>query len=78
MDPDLHPFADDKPKCMEYEPISALIQGFEPLLGSQDPYPDPHQRYDPVKDSHQIDKQDPDPHQKNADPQQWVRLGVTK
>jgi hypothetical protein len=34
MDPDLHPFADDKPKCMEYEPISALIQGFEPLLGS--------------------------------------------
>ncbi len=30
MDPDQ--FAGDKPKCMEYEPISALIQGFEPFL----------------------------------------------
>ncbi len=33
-DPDPHPFADDKPKCTEYEPILALFQRFEPLLGS--------------------------------------------
>jgi hypothetical protein len=30
QDPDQ--FADGKPKCMEYEPICALFQGFEPLL----------------------------------------------
>jgi hypothetical protein len=32
---------------MEYEPILALSQGFEPLYGSYvdlDPNPDPHQR----------------------------------
>jgi hypothetical protein len=36
LDPDPHPhqFADDKLKCMEYEPISALFQGLEPLVGS--------------------------------------------
>ncbi len=33
-DPDPHHFADDKPKFTEYEPIWALFQGFEPLLGS--------------------------------------------
>jgi hypothetical protein len=34
-DPDPHKFADDKPKCMEYEPISAVFQGFSrPLFGS--------------------------------------------
>jgi hypothetical protein len=32
--PDPHQFADDKPNCMENEPISALFQGFEPLFGS--------------------------------------------
>jgi hypothetical protein len=26
-DPDPHQFADDKPKCMEYEPILALFKG---------------------------------------------------
>ncbi len=36
--PDLHlhpdplQFADDKPKCMDYEPILSLFQGFEPLI----------------------------------------------
>jgi hypothetical protein len=34
LDPDPHQLADDKPKCMEYEPISALFQGFEPSSGS--------------------------------------------
>jgi hypothetical protein len=34
LDPDPHQFADDKPKCLEYEPILALFQGFEPLFGS--------------------------------------------
>ncbi len=33
MDPDPHKFSDDKPKCVEYEPIWALFQGFEPLFG---------------------------------------------
>jgi hypothetical protein len=32
LDPDQ--FADDKPKCMEYEPILALFQRVEPLFGS--------------------------------------------
>jgi hypothetical protein len=45
-EPDPHQFADDKPKCMEYEPILAIFQGFESLLGSldldSDPEPDPH------------------------------------
>jgi hypothetical protein len=27
QDPVPHQFADDKPKCMEYEPILALFQG---------------------------------------------------
>jgi hypothetical protein len=31
-DTDLHQFADVKPKCMEYEPILALFQGFEPFF----------------------------------------------
>ncbi len=30
-EPDPHQFADDKPKCMEYETISALFQWFEPF-----------------------------------------------
>jgi hypothetical protein len=36
LDPDPDPlkFSDDKPKCMDYEPILALFQGFEPLFGS--------------------------------------------
>jgi hypothetical protein len=33
-DPDPHQFADDEPKCMEYVPIWAIFQGFEPLFGS--------------------------------------------
>jgi hypothetical protein len=33
-DPQTHQLTDDKPKGMEYEPISALFQGFEPLFGS--------------------------------------------
>jgi hypothetical protein len=32
--PDPHQFAYDKQKCMEYEPISALFQGFELSSGS--------------------------------------------
>jgi hypothetical protein len=33
-EPDLdpHQFADVKPKCMEYEPILASFQGFQPFL----------------------------------------------
>ncbi len=34
LDPDPQQFADDKPKCMEYEPILAHFQGFEPLFDS--------------------------------------------
>jgi hypothetical protein len=34
LDPDPHQFADDKPKCMEFEPILALFHGFKPLFGS--------------------------------------------
>jgi len=30
--PDPHQFADVKPKCMEYAPILALFEGFEPFL----------------------------------------------
>ncbi len=30
--PDPRQFADVKPKCIEYEPILALIQGFEPFF----------------------------------------------
>jgi hypothetical protein len=32
LDPDPHQFADVKPKCMEYEPVLALFQGFEIFL----------------------------------------------
>jgi hypothetical protein len=31
-DPDPYQFADVKPKCMEYETILELFQGFEPFL----------------------------------------------
>ncbi len=31
---DPHQYRDDKPNCMEYVPISAIFQGFEPLFGS--------------------------------------------
>ncbi len=31
-DPGPHKFADVKPKCMEYEPILAPFQGFEPFF----------------------------------------------
>jgi hypothetical protein len=55
-DPDPHQFADDKPKCMEYEHISALFQGFEPLFGSKNLDPDPHQgeKSNPNLPPHQI------------------------
>ncbi len=33
-DQDPHQFADDRPICMEYKPIWALFQGFEPLFGN--------------------------------------------
>jgi hypothetical protein len=33
-DPNLHKFADVLPKCMEFEPILALFQGFEPFFKS--------------------------------------------
>jgi hypothetical protein len=33
-DPDPAQFADVKPKCMDYEPILALLQGFEPRFRS--------------------------------------------
>ncbi len=38
-------FADDKPICIEYEPILAIFQGFEPLFDRKDldQDPDPHQ-----------------------------------
>jgi hypothetical protein len=34
LDPDPHKCADVKPNCMDYEPILALFQGFEPFFGS--------------------------------------------
>jgi hypothetical protein len=34
LDPDPHKVSDDKPQSMEYEPICALFQEFEPLFGS--------------------------------------------
>ncbi len=43
LNPDPHQFADDNPKCMEYEPIWALFQGFELLFVSKYPDPYPHQ-----------------------------------
>jgi hypothetical protein len=33
-EPDAHLLADDKLKCMKYEPILALFQWFEPVFGS--------------------------------------------
>jgi hypothetical protein len=33
-EPDPHQSADDKTKCMKYEPILAIFHGFEPLFGS--------------------------------------------
>jgi hypothetical protein len=41
-------------KCMEYEPILALFQGFELLFGSSDLDPDPHPVEKPDSDPHQI------------------------
>ncbi len=81
MDPEQDPdqFADDNPKCMDYEHIWVFFQGFEPLFGSQDLDPDPHEdeKWDP--DSHQIKiriririrvtSTDPNPHRSDADPQ---------
>jgi hypothetical protein len=34
LDPDTDPhrFADVKPKCVEYEPVFTLFQGFEPFF----------------------------------------------
>jgi hypothetical protein len=32
LDQDPHQFADDKLKCMEYEPILARFRGFTPLF----------------------------------------------
>jgi hypothetical protein len=46
-EPDSHQFADGKPKCVEYEPIYAIFQKFEPLFGSYDLDPDPHR--DPLQ-----------------------------
>jgi hypothetical protein len=81
--PDPHQFADNKRKCMKYEPIFALFHGFEPFfkLGPLDPDPhqgeksdpDPHQDPQQIKnqnpDNHQGDKSNPDPHQiKNQNP----------
>jgi hypothetical protein len=34
LEPDPHQFADDNPKCMEYEPILARVPGLEPLFRS--------------------------------------------
>jgi hypothetical protein len=46
-DPDPYQFADDKPKWMDF----SIFQWFEPLFGSKDLNPDPHQR----------EKSNPDP-----------------
>ncbi len=46
---------------MQYEPIWALFQGFEPLFGSYDPDLDPDQSDRQVPELKQSDKQDPDP-----------------
>jgi hypothetical protein len=53
---------------MEFEPILALFQGFEPFLSSDlNPNPDPHQGEksdpDPHPNPHQCDKSNLDPHQ---------------
>jgi hypothetical protein len=34
LDPNPHKLADDKLKCMEFEPTLASFQGFEPLFES--------------------------------------------
>jgi hypothetical protein len=34
LDPDPYQLTDEKPKCMEYETLRALFQGFEPLFVS--------------------------------------------
>ncbi len=59
LDSDPHQFVDDKSKCTEYEPFLGLFQGFEPLVGSEDPDPHPHQ-----SDKHDLD---PDRNQIDAD-----------
>jgi hypothetical protein len=53
LDPDPHPFVDDKAKIMEYELILALFPGFMPFFVSY----------------LQIDKQVLDPHLSDADRQ---------
>jgi hypothetical protein len=73
---------------MEYEPVRALFQGFEPLFRSQDKDPGPHQGTNSDPDPHQIKysdpdsrsafgyasnkNQNPDPHQSDADKQHWL------
>ncbi len=63
---------------MEYEPIWALFQGFEPLFGSKDPDPESHKSERRDSDQLQSDKQDPYPDQSDADPQHWVKAWAAR
>ncbi len=54
-DPDPHQFADVKPKCLEYDPILALFQGFQAFFKAR--------IWIRIRIPHQGDKSDPDPHQ---------------
>jgi hypothetical protein len=55
---------------MEYEPILAFFQGFEPFLEARTSVDsDSHQGEKSDPDQHQIKNRNPDPHQRDADPQ---------
>ncbi len=63
---------------MEYEPIGALYQGFEPLFGSQDPDLDQSKRQDPDPDQSYKQDTNPDPHQSDAKPQHCFKQRLTR
>ncbi len=56
---------------MEYVPIWAIFQGFEPLFRSLDPDPDPNHadKSDPHQTKLRIRIRVQDPHPRDADPQ---------
>ncbi len=83
LDPDPDQFADVKPKCMEYEPILALYQRFEPFFEARIWIGIRIRVKSRIRiqknlnpDPHQDDKSNqdphPDPYQSDADPQHWL------
>jgi hypothetical protein len=71
-EPDPHQFADNKPKCMEYEPICALFKGLSLYLKDRI-WIRIRIRVKMGPGSHQSDNSNPNPHpipnQSDADPQ---------